>query len=58
MFGETKVVENEILFHELYGPCGVNTLGTYFGTFSGIVAVENAMACGNEVTTGIAGIIS
>ena len=57
MFAETKVVENEILFHELYSPCGINTLRTYFGTFSGIVAVENTMTCGNKVSAGIAGII-
>jgi hypothetical protein len=57
VFAQAKVVENEILFHELYGPCGVNALRTYFGTFSGIVAVENAVACGNKVTTCIAGII-
>jgi hypothetical protein len=54
---QTEVTENQILFHELYGPRRVNTLGAYIGTFSGIVAAEYAVAARNEISARVTGII-
>jgi len=58
MFCQTELVEDEILLDELYSPCRVHALGTYLGTFTGIVAVENAMSGSNKVASSIDTVIA